>query len=188
MNDVNKELPGISIDDLKAVINLSIKENMEEVSKVSFIERQKNIRSEMFRNTERLLYSFSALEIHLKNEKEYLEMAFKNSSGSIIKYSKNKVEKPEDDQLLADRKKSYERSLHDYNRLKEALDLVSHRKGFGVIQLKYLSGENYTHEEIAEKLAGTEGFSENLSEKTVGRYKNILVNEIALYLFGTDAL
>ncbi len=173
---------------VKKAVAEALTEQISEFSKVSFVERQKVVQRNAFYNTEKLLYGYSALENHLSNEKEYLEMALKHSSGSMIKYQKNKVERPDEEQLLADRKRSYERSLHDYERLKKALESMEDRKGYEIIRMKYLSGEDFTYEDIADILAGTDGFSENLNEKTVRRYKNKLVSEIALLLFGTDAI
>ncbi len=43
-------------------------------------------------------------------------------------------------------------------------------------------------EEIAGTLAGSDGYSENLNEKTVRAYKNKLIKEMAVYLFGSDAI
>ena len=173
---------------LKSSVSEAMKESMDNFNRVSFIERQKAMQRNAFASTERLLYGFRALEEHLASEGEYLGMAFKESSGSVVRYSKNKVPKPESDQLVEDRKRSYERSFHDYERIKKALEAVSGEKGFSIIELKYLSGNDLTYADIAEKLAGTDGFSVNLSEKTVRKYKNAIVNKIALLLFGTDAI
>lgn len=46
----------------------------------------------------------------------------------------------------------------------------------------------YTYEEIAEILAGKNGYNENLNERTVRNYKNTLVKEMAVLLFGSDAI
>ena len=173
---------------IKSSVSEAVKESVDDFSRVSFIERQKAVQRNAFSGTEKLLYGFLALEEHLANEGEYLGMAFKESSGSVVRYSKNKVPKPESDQLVEDRKRSYERSFHDYERIKKALEAVSGEKGFRIIELKYLSDNDLTYADIAEKLAGTDGFSVNLSEKTVRKYKNAIVNKIALLLFGTDAI
>lgn len=168
----------------------AIREQHDKFCELSFIERQKAVQSNTFKNTEKLLYNLNALEKHLENEEEYLAMAFYKNAGSIVKYQKNKTEKPTDDQLLMDRQKSYERSKHDYQRIKEALDAVSNHKGFSIIQLKYLTPGHpkITYEELAEELAGQDGFSDKLNEKTVRKYKNLIINEIATILFGSDAI
>lgn len=175
---------------LKDTIKSAVKESTDEFSKVSFIERQKTVRTEMFQNTERLLYGFNTLSAHLEHEEEYIEMVFKNTSGSIVKFQKNKVERPSDDQLLEDRMQSYLRSKNDYERVKQALEKISDRKGYAIIEMRYLSQTEITPtwEGIANALRGTNGFSENLSEKTVRRYKNKLINELSILLFGTDAI
>lgn len=65
-------------------------------------------------------------------------------------------------------------------------------KGYEVIEARYFNrkpgGDNYTWEEIAGTLAGSDGYSENLNEKTVRAYKNKLIKEMAVYLFGSDAI
>lgn len=184
----------VSSRDFKQVLTKSVvdilNEQNEQLSKVSFIERQKLVQSNTYKSTERLLYNFNALKEHLENESEYLDMAYHKTAGSIVKFQKNKVDKPTDDQLLQDRIDSYRRSLHDFERIKKAIDAVSDQKGFEIIRLKYLTpgNETVTYEGIAEQLAGTHGFSDKLNEKTVRRYKNLLINKIATLIFGSDAI
>lgn len=48
--------------------------------------------------------------------------------------------------------------------------------------------EVYTFEEIADILGGQQGYNENLNEKTVRNYKNALVRDMAIFLFGSDAV
>lgn len=184
----------VSSRDFKQVLTKSVvdilNEQNEQLSKVSFIERQKLVQSNTYKSTERLLYNFNSLKEHLENETEYLDMAYHKTAGSIVKFQKNKVDKPTDDQLLQDRIDSYRRSLHDFERIKKAIDAVSDQKGFEIIRLKYLTpgNETVTYEGIAEQLAGTHGFSDKLNEKTVRRYKNLLINKIATLIFGSDAI
>lgn len=184
----------VSSRDFKQVLTKSVvdilNEQNEQLSKVSFIERQKLVQSNTYKSTERLLYNFNMLKEHLENETEYLDMAYHKTAGSIVKFQKNKVDKPTDDQLLQDRIDSYRRSLHDFERIKKAIDAVSDQKGFEIIRLKYLTpgNETVTYEGIAEQLAGTHGFSDKLNEKTVRRYKNLLINKIATLIFGSDAI
>ena len=184
----------VSSRDFKQVLTKSVvdilNEQNEQLSKVSFIERQKLVQSNTYKSTEQLLYNFNALKEHLENETEYLDMAYHKTAGSIVKFQKNKVDKPTDDQLLQDRIDSYRRSLHDFERVKKAIDAVSDEKGFEIIRLKYLTpgNEAETFEGIAEQLAGTHGFSEKLNEKTVRRYRSLLINKIATLIFGSDAI
>ena len=45
-----------------------------------------------------------------------------------------------------------------------------------------------TWEEITDILANTDGYPDNLNEKTVRNYKNTLIREMAVLLFGSDAI
>ena len=48
--------------------------------------------------------------------------------------------------------------------------------------------EVYTFEEIADILSGQQGYNDNLNEKTARNYKNALVRNMAIFLFGSDAV
>ncbi len=173
---------------LENTVRETVRKQMDGFGNVGYIERQRAVKKDVLAKTEKLLYEYHALEQHLASKKEYLDMAFKHSSGSVVRYQKNGSGKPNEEQILDDRKKSYEWSLHVFGEVKAALDAVSSKKGFEIIKMKYLSGKDYSFEEIAEGLAGTNGFSDRLSEKTVRVYKSKLLGEIALILFGADAI
>ena len=126
-------------------------------------------------------------------------MINKRKSGSVVRYSENKVEKPDEDQILTDRIASYQRSKNDVERIEKALKKIEGKKGYEVIQMRYLqrkricengkqTEEVYTFEEIADALSGQQGYNDNLNEKTVRNYKNVLVRDMAIFLFGSDAV
>ena len=109
------------------------------------------------------------------------------------------MEKPDEDQLLEERLASYQRSKNDVERIEKALKRINGKKGYEVIQMRYLQrkkiNENgkhtediYTFEEIADILGGQKGYNDNLNEKTVRNYKNALVRDMAIFLFGSDAI
>lgn len=186
-------------EEVKETIAVTIDEVFKRMNSISWLERQKAMKDEAFKNTEKILYCFSILKEHVTDEKEYIAMMQKGTSGSIVKYSKNKVEKPDEDQLLEDRMASYNRSKSDVERIEKALKKIEGRKGYEVIQYRYLSRkrrkengkeveEVYTFEEIAGILGGQHGYNENLNEKTVRNYKNSLVRDMAIFLFGSDAV
>lgn len=183
----------------KETIVTTIDEVFKKMNSISWVERQRAMKEEAFKNTEKILYCYKTLKEHVADEKEYLEMAFHGKSASFISYSKNKVAQKDEETVLRDRKASYERSLNDVERIEKALKKIKDRKGYEVIELRYLSRkqfndngklteEVYTYEEITEMLAGKQGYNEKLNEKTVRNYKNTLVKEIAVLLFGSDAI
>jgi hypothetical protein len=151
----------------------------------------KEIKSEAYKNTEKLLYNYNLLKEHVIDEEGYFGMLNKRSSGSVVRYSKSKAAVNEDEMLKL-REESYKRSKSDLERLEKALSKVKGTKEYKVIELRYFRKKNnrdtYTFEEIAERLSKTEGFPETLNEKTVRRWRSSIVNEISVYLFGSDAI
>ena len=84
-------------------------------------------------------------------------------------------------------------------RIEKALKKIEGKKGYEVIQMRYLqrkkitengkqTEEVYTFEEIADILSGQQGYNDNLNEKTARNYKNALVRNMAIFLFGSDAV
>lgn len=183
----------------KETIITTIDEVFKKMNSISWVDRQRAMKEAAFKNTEKILYCYHVLKEHVGDEKEYLEMANKGRSGSIIRYSKNRPVPEDDEAILRDRRASYERSLNDVRRIEKALEKIKNRKGYEVVQLRYLDRkkklergkileEVYTYEEITEMLAGQQGYNDNLNERTVRNYKNTLVKEMAVMLFGSDAL
>lgn len=185
--------------EIKETIEITIDEVFKKMNSISWLERQKAMKDEAFKNTEKILYCSNILKEHVADEEAYLGMIDKKKSGSVVRYSKNKVEKPDEDQLLEDRIASYRRSKSDADRIEKALEQIRNKKGFEVIEMRYLkrrkgaedgreTEEIYTFAEITEFLAGQPGYSENLNEKTVRNYKNALIRDMAVFLFGSDAV
>lgn len=185
--------------EIKETIAVTIDEVFRRMNSISWLERQKAMKDEAFKNTEKILYCFNTLKEHVADEEEYLKTAARGRSASVVRYSKNRVEKPDEDQLLEDRLASYRRSKNDVERIEKALKKIEGKKGFEVIRMRYLqrrkktedgreTEEVYTFEEIASALAGQQGYNENLNEKTVRGYKNALVRDMAIFLFGSDAV
>ncbi len=186
-------------NEIKEIIAVTVAEALRSVSSASWAERQKAISDESFRNTEKLLYSYRPLKEHVADEEEYMEIAQHGKSRSFVRYSKNSHGDADENLLMESRKASYERSRKDVERIEKALDKIREKKGYEIIEMRYLRRkisregnriveEVYTYEEIAEKLAGQQGYGENLGEKTVRKYKNKLIKEMAVYLFGSDAI
>lgn len=178
--------------EVKETIAVTIDEVFKKMNSISWLDRQKAMKDEAFKNTEKILYCFNILKEHVADEQEYIGMMQKTKSCSVVRYSKNKVEAPDEDQLLADRIASYNRSKSDVDRIEKALAKIKVKKGYEVIECRYLKrkekDEIYTFEEITDILAGQQGYNENLNEKTVRNYKNSLVRDMAVFLFGSDAI
>ena len=184
---------------VKETIAVTIDEVFKKMNSISWLERQKAMKEEAFKNTEKILYCFNILKEHVADEKEYIDIAKRGKSCSGVRYSKNKSEQEDEDQLLKDRIASYQRSKSDVDRIEKALQKIKERKGYEVIEMRYLKRKKqvedgkqmetiYTFEEIAEILGGQQGYNDNLNEKTVRGYKNTLIHDMAIFLFGSDAI
>lgn len=184
MNSNAKETKKLIVD--------TIDEVFRKMNTINWIDRHRIMQEEAFKNTETLLYGYTALKEHLENEDEYMEIAFHGKSKSITSYVKGGFTSQTDDEIMAARLDSYNRSKSDVKRIESALNAVKNEKGYKIIQARYLEraddGGIYTWEEIAELLAGQYGFSENLNEKTVRTLKNQLIKKMAVLIFGSDAL
>lgn len=178
--------------EIKDTIAITIDEVFRKMNSISWLERQKAMKDEAFKNTEKILYCYNILREHVADENEYIDMAYKSKSSSVVRYTKNKVAAPEEDQIILDRLSSYNRSKTDVERIEKALKKIEGKKGYEVIKYRYLvrkDGDDiYTYEEIADILARQQGYSENLNEKTVRNYKNSLIREMSVFLFGSDAI
>ncbi len=185
--------------EVKETIIITIDEVFKRMNSISWLERQKAMKDEAFQNTEKILYCFTILREHVADEEEYINMIQRGRSKSVLKYSANRKEAPSREQLLEDRIASYTRSKTDVDRIEKALKKIKGKKGYEVIEMRYLkrkkktengkeTEEIYTFEEIASILAGQQGYNENLNEKTVRNYKNALVRDMAVFLFGSDAV
>jgi RNA polymerase sigma factor (sigma-70 family) len=167
----------------KKLIEATINVTLQKINNIAIIDRIKLLKEETFKNTEKLLYNYNALKEHVSDETGYICMIGKKTSGSIVRYSKSKA-LTNDDEMIKLRLESYDRSKNDLDRLEKALAKVKGKKEYRVIEIRYLkkkeSGETYTFEEIADLL--------NVDEKTVRRWKNNIIKEISIYLFGSDAI
>ena len=183
----------------RETILVTIDEVFKKMNSISWLDRQKAMKDEAFKNTEKILYCYQTLKEHVADEQEYLDIAFHGKSKSITSYCKNGSTPKDDDMILADRQASYERSKSDIERIEKALGKIKDRKGYEAIEIRYLqrkkttegkrvTEEVYTWEEITDILANRDGYPDNLNEKTVRNYKNTLIREMAVLLFGSDAI
>lgn len=189
--EIDKEVLNIITETANQAAAATVDEAIEKMSSFSWIERIKALSNDYFVSTEKLLYAYPALQSHLEHEDEYFDMAFHGSSSSIVKFSKFKISKPEEEQILKDRKESYNRSKSDLEKIEEALDSIKNEKGYEIISLRYFvnkkDGNTRTWREVAEELGKLDKYPDDIAESTIRKYKNRLVRKMAVVIFGSDA-
>jgi uncharacterized protein YdeI (YjbR/CyaY-like superfamily) len=73
---------GVSKETKETIIT-TIDEVFRKMNSISWIERQKVMKDEAFKNTEKILYCYNVLKEHVADEQEYLDIAFHGKSKSI---------------------------------------------------------------------------------------------------------
>lgn len=151
------------------------------------VPRKRSNDSNCFKKTEQILYAYPKLKRQLASFKDYVETVFHKRSKSVVKViGGNPPVTDPDDRFLA-RYEQFEKTSADLAWIEQALILVQDEEDFPIIELRYFEHLNpdthkaYTWEDIAEILDYTD-------DTQVRRRRNKLIREIALYLFGTEAI
>lgn len=136
-----------------------------------------------YQKTEKLLRSYPALKEHVSDEREYMDMIFKNRSKSITSWSSTPSEYHED-QALHERFNSLQRSKSDVERIEKAFGKKDVVPYMSVVEAAYFyigdDGRRPTNEEIAQRL--------HMDPRTVSRHRRAAVERISVYIFGSDAI
>jgi len=147
-----------------------------------------------FQKTEKLLYNYPALKESIQQKEEELkyldESGLPATSKSVITLSSRSTN-TESDRYM-ELKESYQRSKERtewlIGRIDNALDTIRTDKYFFIIEEKYF--KKTTNEKILEimDLKQYNGTDIGISERTILRNKNRLIEKIVITLFGAGAL
>lgn len=67
----------------KETILTTIDEVFKKMNSISWIDRQKQMKDEAFKNTEKILYCYRTLKEHVADEQEYLDIAFHGKASRL---------------------------------------------------------------------------------------------------------
>lgn len=168
----------ISMEDLVQ----SVKAALKDFSPERAPKKRKQTQSSYFKRTEELLYAYPKL----KQEIAALTDCFDTDRRRQSSPGHASVATTGSEEMLTRRYAQYDRARAGLDWIEQALRLVQNEAGYNVIEMRYLGGPSPNTgrppawEDIAEAL--------QIGEHRVRRYRNRLVNEIALYIFGTDAI
>ena len=178
-------------------ISPETRELISEVAKVTasmaYID---NIGGEInyFRATETLLHNYKKLQKLVADEEAYLEIEYREKSKSLVSFSPNAGYRANDpvEELRQQRIVSYQRTKERFDEIDRVVKVFRDRKEFAVVRMYYfgenLNGEamaeGYTFEDIACELE-RQGLARD--EKTARRWRNRIVNDMAVCLFGKPA-
>lgn len=141
-----------------------------------------------FKETEKLLYAYPILKVQVQQIELDIEdlkkEEYTDHSKDIVKMKSGGGaclgEYELQDIRIKNRIRSLNRTNNEIKRIDRALEQVKNDEGYEIIKLKYFDNPSKTIEEMSELL--------HISESTVKRWKNRIINKLKIVLFGADAL
>lgn len=146
-----------------------------------------------FRIMEKLLYSYPALKRIVSDKAGYTKVELRERSKTLVNFKPSGQWKSREDvieELERDKEAEFDTTAKDFKRLDRVIQQFKDRKEFPVIRLYYLNenadgsprppdAPEMTWEELSAEL--------DRGIKTVSRWRNDIVNDMAICLFGIDA-
>jgi hypothetical protein len=182
-------------EEIKELIALTAEETAKRI-----FANSENITKNYFAIVEKLLRNYKRLEMLLKNENEYLNIELHNKSKSITTFSPSsgnqyKTEADTAEEAARNKAVNYERTAANFREVEQVIDMFKEEKWFILIRMYYFNetpegrerdsaAPPYTWEEIAAELSD---LGIILSEKTARRWRNKLITDIAICMFGKPA-
>ncbi len=185
----------IITDDLRELINTVASETAKETANRMIPAQQVSY----YKVTERLLYNYKPIKRMMEDEQAYIENADKaERSQDIVLHSIKMTSGPRvdaEDAMLQQRRRSYERTLAQFEYIDRVIRQFADKPEFVVIRMYYFNEtvdgqerpaylERYTWDEIADILDEHDILS---TDKTARRWRSSIVSDMAVCFFGADA-
>lgn len=145
-----------------------------------------------FNTMERLLSNYRRLAEIVADETAYMEVEYKQRSKDIIigagTHSTGAASEADCmDELTLERERSYSETVRCYNKVDRVIKKFEDEREFAVVRMYYFGEDingnaqdkKFTFAEIADAL--------HKDEKTVRRWRNRAVNDMAVCMFGIEA-
>lgn len=153
-----------------------------------------------FKATETLLYNFKKLAALVADEEAYCEVEYHAGKKTFsvgtqaTGYYEQKTEADIVEEMQEEKRRQYRETKYGFEKLKRAVSLFEGQKEFVVIRLYYFGedingnprgdGKAATWEEVAAELEAA-GILKEI--KTARRWRNKIVNDMAVCIFGIAA-
>ena len=146
-----------------------------------------------FKIMEKLLYSYPALKRIVSDKAGYTKVELRERSKSVVGFGFNSQWKSKDDvidELEREKEAEFDTTLKDFRRLDRVVQQFKERKEFVVVRMYYFN-ENADGSQRPEDApqATWEDLSAEIGKevKTLSRWRNNIVNDMAICLFGIHA-
>lgn len=182
---------------IEGAVSRAVQETKSQIENISTPETAAGTRN-YFKIMEKLLYSYPALKRIVSDKEAYTAVEMRERSKSIVQSNIVAQWKSRDDvieELEQEKEAEYDKTLKDFLRIERVIQEFRDRKEFVVVRLYYFKEhidgspraedeENATWDEVAFELEEAGILKE---VKTARRWRNEIVNDMALCLFGIDA-
>ena len=187
----------------QTVLSDELKTAIEEAARAGAFEAYKtNAGSYVnyFKAMESLLYNYKKLEALVADEEAYCEVEYHAGKKTFTAmptskgYFQQKTEADIIEELQEERRKQYQKTKYGFESLKKAIRLFENQKEFAVIRLYYFGEDINGNPRAGGKAATWEEVANELEEagllkeiKTARRWRNKIVNDMAVCVFGVPA-
>lgn len=194
-SDMGKKKTGLITDEVRELIN----EVARETASMAYIDGMGG-EVNYFRAMESLLFNYKKLAALVADYEAYTHVELQGRSASISSYSPSsgytyRTEEDILDEMKRDKIISYHRTRARFEEINRVVKLFAERKEFHVIRMYYFGedaqgnerptgAEPYTWEAIAAEL---EGMGLIRDAKSARRWRNKIVNDMAVCMFGKPA-
>ncbi len=182
-------LPQSVLDIIAAAVSQAVQQTAAAMQQEAKQEPERNY----FKITEKLLYSYPTLKRIVSDKAAYTRVDLRERSKSVVKFNPGGQWKSRDDiidELERDKEAEFDITARDFKKLDRVIQQFKERKEFPVVRLYYFNenadgsprlqdAPEMTWEEVSLEL-GREA-------KTLRRYRNNIVNDMAICLFGIEA-
>lgn len=174
------------------IIALAVTQAAQQTAEALRSEQQAAPERNYFKIMEKLLFSYPTLKRIVSDKVGYTKVEWQGRSG-VLKFNPNRAWKSEEEkieELERDKEAEYDLTAKEFRRLDRVVQAFKDRKEFVVIRMYYFNenadgtpraadAPEMTWEEIEAEL--------DKGVKTLGRWRNNIVNDMAICLFGIDA-
>lgn len=180
-----EQLPQNVLDIIAAAVAQATRQTVE-------VLQQQAPERNYFKITEKLLYSYPTLKRIVSDKTAYTRVELQGRSG-VVRFNPNAAWKSQEDrleELERDKEAEFDTTLKDFRRLDRVVQQFRERKEFVVVRMYYFneSADGTPLPEDAQEMTWEEvSFQVDKGLKTVIRWRNEIVNDMAICLFGIDA-
>lgn len=182
------ELPKEILDLIALAVTQATQQTAEALRSVQQNAPERNY----FKIMEKLLYSYPTLKRIVSDKAAYTKVELQGRSG-VVRFNPNAAWKSQEDrleELEREKETEFDTTLKDFRRLDRVIQQFRERKEFVVVRMYYFNESADGTPKAADAPQATwEVLSEEIGKeiKTLSRWRNNIVNDMAICLFGFEA-